>query len=158
VGNLPDLRLGATIGGLVLIDSDAAGFGWSLDSAANTSKQMDLFTVVMHEIGHLLGFDHDHDGLMSETLAAGQQKLDLTHNPDSGLSSLISQYAGNSMSGGERRLISWDAGTAVMPKLGWNHKGQRKKMARFPELAPEEGDGERAILSEDQTDWLTEAE
>jgi Ca2+-binding RTX toxin-like protein len=70
VGNLPDLRLGATFGGLVLIDVDAAGYGWSMDSTS--SSGMDPLRVVQHEMGHLLGFDHDSDGLMNETLAAGQ--------------------------------------------------------------------------------------
>jgi hypothetical protein len=32
---------------------------------------MDLRTVVLHELGHTLGRDHDDDGLMATTLAAG---------------------------------------------------------------------------------------
>jgi hypothetical protein len=29
----------------------------------------------MHEVGHLLGHDHDEGGVMAETLAAGQRTL-----------------------------------------------------------------------------------
>jgi hypothetical protein len=64
VGNLPDDRLGVTLGQLVYIDSDAAGRGW---------QAMDLLSVVTHELGHVLGFDHDDAGaipVMTGTLDA----------------------------------------------------------------------------------------
>ena len=40
---------------------------------------MDLLTVLMHEVGHLLGRGHETDGLMAETLAAGTRRT-----PESG--------------------------------------------------------------------------
>jgi hypothetical protein len=65
VGNLPGDRLGLTLGHDIYIDSDAAGRGW---------QSMDLASVVMHEFGHVLGFDHDDAGaipVMNGTLDAG---------------------------------------------------------------------------------------
>jgi len=40
-------------------------------------NRMDLLSVVMHEVGHLLGQDHDRDGVMAETLAAGVRQTGL---------------------------------------------------------------------------------
>ena len=34
---------------------------------------MDLLTVLEHEVGHLLGYEHEHDGVMQETLSAGER-------------------------------------------------------------------------------------
>jgi Ca2+-binding RTX toxin-like protein len=74
--NFGDLTLGRTMGSTVLIDLDAAGWGWFVDEtpgddlefgqslsdlekvALETSPafgRMDLLTVVMHEFGHVLG-------------------------------------------------------------------------------------------------------
>jgi len=35
---------------------------------------MDLLTVLEHEIGHLLGREHEADGVMQETLDAGTRR------------------------------------------------------------------------------------
>jgi Ca2+-binding RTX toxin-like protein len=97
--NFGDLTLGKAIGAAVLIDLDAAGWGWFVDTtpfndvefglslsdvekmALETSPafgRMDLLTVVMHELGHVLGFkdlDPNAGALMSETLDAGTRRL-----------------------------------------------------------------------------------
>lgn len=91
----------ADLGGTILaetkersiwFDYDAAGYGWFIDptpeddsefsikssddwylAAPNSeaSGKMDLLSVAMHEIGHLLNFDHTDTGLMSVSLDAG---------------------------------------------------------------------------------------
>ena len=99
VTDLPNNLLGLAAGHVVWIDRDAAGFGWFVDSTPDTDEEfglnsgefsfleaeageaaagrMDLLTVLAHELGHLLGFEHDTDPghLMSDTLAPGTRLL-----------------------------------------------------------------------------------
>src|SRR5262249_46787026 len=70
VGNLPGAELGYELPGQVWIDQTAAGWGWSTTGDPN---RMDLRTVVEHELGHALGFDHADAGAMEPTLAPGLQ-------------------------------------------------------------------------------------
>ena len=91
--DLPEGMLGETLGATILIDIDAAGNGWFIDATPSDDVEfsrgltsqllapassvafgdMDLLTVVMHEMGHVLGFE-DLDpyenpyNLMSSTL------------------------------------------------------------------------------------------
>ena len=99
-----DLTLGRAFEDTILIDTDAAGYGWFVDttpyddvefswlneegemvadSASDAYGDMDLLTVVMHELGHVLGLedlDPDTHDLMSETLDAGVRQLADDHN------------------------------------------------------------------------------
>jgi hypothetical protein len=95
VADFSGATLGTLSGSAILIDADAAGHGWFVDltpadsgefrvrldagvrvagPASDAFGRMDLLTVVMHEIGHVLGFDHE-DGaryaVMRDELAAG---------------------------------------------------------------------------------------
>jgi hypothetical protein len=69
VGDLAGLQLGLTVGRTITIDATAAGWGWSLAGGG-----MDLASVVLHELGHALGLEHDEAGLMADTLAAGETR------------------------------------------------------------------------------------
>jgi hypothetical protein len=90
VGDLKGQALAQTIGNVVIIDVSAAGHGWFIDptpgddaeytgqsadgslkaSAASPAYgRMDLLSVLMHEIGHLLGFGHDATALGTVTAA-----------------------------------------------------------------------------------------
>jgi len=103
ITDLSGLALGWTVGQTIMMDVNAAGYGWFVDltpgddnefsdedgdgllvASTDTlaSGRMDLLTVVMHEIGHVLGFE-DLDAeeyprdFMSATLAAGVRRLDI---------------------------------------------------------------------------------
>jgi Ca2+-binding RTX toxin-like protein len=81
VGNLPDQRLGVTLGHLVLIDSNAAGYGWFVSGTTADlahSGRMDLLSVVAHELGNAMGFAEDAaatDKVTSPLLAVGTRHL-----------------------------------------------------------------------------------
>ncbi len=95
VTDLPGKLLGATTDGKILIDDDAAGYGWFVDPTPGEDEEFawlasdvlsarsdtaaegraDLLTTVMHEMGHVLGFEHADEGLMFETLPLGVRRL-----------------------------------------------------------------------------------
>ena len=48
---------------VVYLDSDALGLGWYVGESANvTADQYDLYTVLLHELGHALGMSNSYDG------------------------------------------------------------------------------------------------
>ncbi len=99
------LALGYTSGTTIQIDLDAAGFGWFVDttpadnneftlqsdgtlqadSSSPASGKMDLLTVVIHELGHVLGLDDsalntESSDVMTPVLTAGTRRLTVELN------------------------------------------------------------------------------
>jgi hypothetical protein len=74
--DLEGLTLAETRGRTIVVDPTAAGHGWhtGIDTLPAPDR-MDLLTVLLHELGHVLGYEHHHAGgpgdLMFETLAPG---------------------------------------------------------------------------------------
>jgi hypothetical protein len=82
IGDLPDQYLGETISGTIWLSPNAAGWGWYVDPAPQsgtalvTPGHMDLLTVLTHEVGHVLGFDHDAgNDVMAPALSPGVRLL-----------------------------------------------------------------------------------
>ena len=67
--------LGLTTPERILIDDDGAGLGWSTGREVSAGKY-DLLTTVLHEMGHVLGREHDEgDDLMNALLRPGERHL-----------------------------------------------------------------------------------
>lgn len=93
VSDLAGPTLGQAQGSTILLDRNAAGWGWYIDATPEDDNEflwpgnqgekhrIDLLTVLMHEMGHILGVEHQEQGLMAETLAAGTR-----HSPENGTS------------------------------------------------------------------------
>jgi hypothetical protein len=91
IANLPAAGLGATTNGAITLSPNAGGWGWFIDptpyndsafpnvtadglaapAGSPASDEMDLLTVEMHELAHVLGYGDTSSGLMSEYLTPG---------------------------------------------------------------------------------------
>ena len=95
VADLEGSTLATAEDSTIKVDVNAAGHGWFIDDTPSSSEefvvaadgtltaaegsvsegQMDLLTVLLHEIGHLLDMNHQEKGLMAESLYAGTRYL-----------------------------------------------------------------------------------
>ena len=94
IADLPGMVLGKTVGRTIWIDGDGAGYGWYIDSTPGGDREfqgerrilggdfvsgdMDLLTVVMHEMGHVLGMEDIYEvggrELMGAVLETGVRR------------------------------------------------------------------------------------
>jgi hypothetical protein len=132
-GNLPEGRIGATVGNEIVIDSTAAGRGWFVDPTPGDNSEfaatgapgalqavagsaafgrMDLLSTVLHELGNAMGFKEDqgHD-VMSDTLAPGIRFV-LTPSPQHDTDAIKSQLLAAAISQGALLEHHW------MPEFG----------------------------------------
>lgn len=97
IADLPGSILGLASSSVFWLDQDAAGYGWYIDASPSDSLEfgfaiddqefgatvgspafgkVDLLTVVMHELGHVLGLGHtDAHDLMGATLELGVRRM-----------------------------------------------------------------------------------
>jgi hypothetical protein len=80
VTTLPVGHLGEYLPGTIYLDATADGYGWFMNPMASPgATQVDLLTVVMHEMGHALGLPDittpDSTDLMAQALAVGMRRL-----------------------------------------------------------------------------------
>src|SRR5262249_24457258 len=83
IADLGGTMLGLASGHTIWLDDNGAGWGWFVDKtpwedseftrAGNQGEvgRMDLLTVLEHEVGHLLGREHEAAGVMQATLDTG---------------------------------------------------------------------------------------
>ncbi|WP_417385100.1 choice-of-anchor Q domain-containing protein [Gimesia sp.] len=97
ITDLPQGVLSNTVHGTIYIDVNAAGYGWFVDNTPDDNSEfyetgpftlyavpfgstialgkIDLRTVFLHELGHLLGYDDADDGAMQASLIVGERRL-----------------------------------------------------------------------------------
>tara|TARA_R110002111_G_scaffold177181_1_gene243203 strand:- start:6646 stop:12345 length:5700 start_codon:yes stop_codon:yes gene_type:complete len=87
--------LGRAANNVIYLDINAAGYGWFVDQTPMDHSEfvwssdltlialpdheaeflIDLRTVILHELGHLVGYQHNKEGIMHESLTLGERKI-----------------------------------------------------------------------------------
>jgi hypothetical protein len=114
IAELDGLFLGLTAGREVTLDATAAGYGWFVDSTPGGGEtpvgRMDLLSVVTHEIGHVLGFDHDDASsyrVMAEDLEAGVRNALADPQPKRALQTAQTATPATGRGRGEANFADW---------------------------------------------------
>lgn len=134
VADLQGDQVGAARDGHIILDADAAGHGWFIDSTPfddseftnflseshlvaeagqDSAGGIDLLTTVLHEFGHELGLDHTAeagDDLLFDELTVGERRLPDAHHAEEaapvadGMEIGAAPVAGDDGKAGEFRL------------------------------------------------------
>ena len=102
VADLPPGQLGEAYQGSITLDTNASGRGWFVEGAkSNLAGQYDLLTVISHEIGHLLGYEHSHSDsdVMASILPTGVRRLPLASGSDTSYRDLLGGFGAVSVIG-----------------------------------------------------------
>ena len=76
-GSCGSSGVGELLGNDFLVTLGGCGLSLSDSDRRNATINFQAATV-MHELGHLLGFDHDDEGVMAETLATGVRRYQIS--------------------------------------------------------------------------------
>ncbi|MEM8670113.1 MAG: Ig-like domain-containing protein [Planctomycetota bacterium] len=74
ITNLRNSAIGMQFGDSIFIDVDAAGHGWYVDPDPSTTESfagMDLYSTIVHEMGHVLGLSDLYDASQSADVMYG---------------------------------------------------------------------------------------
>ena len=100
IADLPGTYLGVVDAGTIVLDIDAAGYGWHTGAApqqpgddSDSALKVDLLTVVAHEFGHVLDLGHDmSDDVMQPLLPPGVRRLPGPEEIDAAFASEWNDY------------------------------------------------------------------
>ncbi len=81
VADLPQTEVAHSEAGTrtITLDTSGAGWGWSTSAGRVTPHRIDLLSVLVHEIGHLLGRSHAETGVMTDRITPGRRYAALRH-------------------------------------------------------------------------------
>ena len=88
---------GRPLTGVIVLDTDAAGLYWSINTDEVLEGKYDLYTVILHEVGHVLGFTDQYSAF---TKVAKGAEFDGSHASDA------SDLMYETINPGERKEVS----------------------------------------------------
>jgi Ca2+-binding RTX toxin-like protein len=190
IRDLPGLELGRYQNGTLTLDSDAAGHGWfvdptpldhsefarldgnrlqAVDASSDAYGQIDLVSVLLHELGHGYGLEHD-DGAMAPTLASGARvllptaqnalpgelesvRLEPLQPIDSNMPRIESRLSAEALPGIDAAIATRPIDHALMPKSRhWLFDESTGRLQALPAADP--ADHPAPLRQQQREDWL----